>query len=119
MFKPEKSPSPFAFACLAAMLSASILVAFPAGAHEALPTAAKPLGWNYPYSCCSGIDCRQVSEKAISERPQGYVINKTGEVVAYSDSRVKDSPDGVYHWCSVAGADDSRTICLFVPPKGF
>ena len=56
---------------------------------------------------------------AISERPQGYVINKTGEVVAYSDSRVKDSPDGVYHWCSVAGADDSKTICLFVPPKGF
>ncbi len=119
MFTSEKMPSPFAIASLAAMLSASILVAFPAGAHEALPTAAKPLGWNYPFACCSGYDCRQVSDKAISERPQGYVINNTGEVVAYSDKRVKDSPDGVYHWCSVAGADDSKTICLFVPPKGF
>ena len=119
MLNSKKTPSPFSFATLAAMLSASMPVATPARAHEALPTAAKPLGWSYPYSCCSGIDCRQVSEKAISERPQGYVINKTGEVVTYRDSRVKDSPDGVYHWCSVAGADDSRTICLFVPPKGF
>jgi cupin superfamily acireductone dioxygenase involved in methionine salvage len=32
---------------------------------------------------------------------------------------VKNSPDGVYHWCSVAGANDSKTICLFVPPKGY
>jgi hypothetical protein len=119
MFNSEKTPSLFAFASLAVALSASIFVASPARAHDAIPTAAKPLGWNYPYSCCSGIDCRQVSEKAISERPQGYVINNTGEIVAYNDSRVKNSPDGVYHWCSVAGADDSRTICLFVPPKGF
>jgi hypothetical protein len=77
------------------------------------------LGWSYPYSCCSGVDCRQVSDKAISERPDGYVINGAGEVVAYSDSRVKNSPDGLYHWCSVAGANDGKTICLFVPPKGY
>jgi hypothetical protein len=91
----------------------------PAAAHDALPTAAKPNGWTYPYSCCSGIDCREVSGKAISERPEGYVINNTGEVLAYSDRRIKNSPDGVYHWCSVAGADDSRTICLFVPTPSF
>ena len=54
--------------------------------------------------------------KAISERPEGYVIKGTGEVVAYSDKRLKNSPDGEYHWCSVSGADDTRTICLFVPP---
>jgi hypothetical protein len=106
-------------ASLAAMFSTLILLSCPVRAHEALPTAAKPLGWSYPHSCCSGIDCRQVSDKAISERPQGYVINGTGEVVAYSDGRVKSSPDGVYHWCSVAGADDSRTLCLFVPPKSY
>lgn len=105
------------FPC-AAILSAPILLARPVSAHQALPTAAKPLGWSYPYSCCSGIDCRQVSNRAISERPEGYVINRTGEVVAYSDSRVKNSPDGVYHWCSVAGGNDSKTIRLFVPPKG-
>jgi hypothetical protein len=90
-----------------------------AAAHDAKPTAARPQGWSYPFACCSGYDCRAVSSKQISERPEGYVIKGTGEVVAYSDARLKNSPDGEYHWCSVAGADDSRTICLFVPPRSY
>lgn len=88
-------------------------------AHDALPTSAKPQGWSYPFSCCSGYDCRAVPENAISERPEGYVIDGTGEVVGYRDVRLKNSPDGEFHWCSVAGADDSRTICLFVPPRSY
>ena len=84
-----------------------------ASAHDA------PTGWKYPYACCSGIDCRPVSKKQISERPEGFVIKKTGEVIASSDTRLRDSPDGEYHWCSVAGEETSRTICLFVPPRGF
>ncbi|MBX3567297.1 MAG: hypothetical protein KF914_04520 [Rhizobiaceae bacterium] len=88
-------------------------------AHDALPTSAKPRGWSYPFSCCSGYDCRAVPENAISERPEGYVIDGTGEIVGYRDVRLKDSPDGEFHWCSVAGADDSRTICLFVPPRSY
>ena len=104
-----------------ALLSALWLAAPAAGAHahDALPTAAKPQGWSYPFACCSGYDCREVSSKAISERPEGYVIKGTGEVVAYSDKRLKDSPDGEYHWCSVSGADDTKTICLFVPPPSY
>jgi hypothetical protein len=88
-------------------------------AHDAKPTAAKPKGWAYPFSCCSGYDCREVPQAAISERPEGYVIEGTGEVVAYQDQRLKDSPDGEFHWCSVAGANDGRTICLFVPPRSY
>lgn len=84
-----------------------------AEAHDA------PTGWSYPYSCCSGIDCRRVENKAISERPEGYVISATGEVIPYTgDTRLRNSPDGEFHWCSVAGADDGRTICLFAPPRG-
>jgi hypothetical protein len=94
-------------------------LAMPAAAHDAIPTAAKPQGWKYPFSCCSGFDCREVTSKQVSEKPEGYVIQGTGEIVAYSDARLKDSPDGEYHWCSVAGADDSRTICLFVPPRSY
>jgi hypothetical protein len=90
-----------------------------AQAHEAMPTAAQPNGWRYPFSCCSGYDCRAVPEAAISERPEGYVIVGTGEVLPYRDARLKDSPDGEFHWCSVAGANDGRTICLFVPPRAF
>ena len=88
-------------------------------AHDALPTSAKPHGWSYPFACCSGYDCRMVPETAISERPEGYVIDGTGEVVGYRDVRLKNSPDGEFHWCSVAGADDGRTICLFVPPRSY
>jgi hypothetical protein len=77
-------------------LAASALV--PALAHDA------PKGWSYPVSCCSGFDCREVSAADISEKPEGYVVGKTGEVVAFSDRRLKNSPDGEFHWCSVAGA---------------
>jgi hypothetical protein len=101
----------------AAALAAGM--AMPAAAHDAKPTAARPQGWKYPFSCCSGYDCREVSSKQVSEKPEGYVIKGTGEIVAYSDARLKDSPDGEFHWCSVAGADDSRTICLFVPPRSY
>lgn len=100
-------------AAFSTLCFAASAAAMPAGAHEA------PTGWRYPYSCCSGYDCREVSSKVIGEGPEGYVIKGTGEVVSYSDARLKNSPDGEYHWCSVAGADDTRTICLFVPPHSF
>jgi hypothetical protein len=96
-----------------AIASSTLATLFPVSAHDA------PTGWSYPFACCSGYDCREVSSKAISEKPEGYVIKGTGEVLTYSDARLKDSPDGEYHWCSVAGADDTRTICLFVPPHSF
>ena len=82
--------------CFAAAALAAGMRSAPAAAHDAKPTAAKPQGWSYPFSCCSGYDCREVSSKQISEKPEGYVIKGTGEVVAYSDARLKDSPDGEY-----------------------
>ncbi|NGO50464.1 hypothetical protein G6N73_04590 [Mesorhizobium camelthorni] len=90
-----------------------------AHAHDAMPTAAQPQGWSYPFSCCSGYDCRTVPADWVKESPEGFRIVITGEVVAYSDARLKHSPDGDTHWCSVAGANDGRTICLFVPPRSF
>ena len=88
-------------------------LAYSAFAHDA------PSGWSYPYSCCTNHDCRAVPQSAIAERPEGYVIGTTGEVVPYQDTRVRASPDGDFHWCSVAGKDNTRTICLFVPPRSF
>ena len=108
-----------ATAVLPAVAVVVLTMSAPASAHDAKPTSAKPQGWKYPFSCCSGFDCREVSAKQISEKPDGYVIEGTGEVVAYSDTRLKNSPDGEFHWCSVAGLDDSRTICLFVPPRSY
>jgi hypothetical protein len=90
-----------------------LLAVIAAQAHDA------PSGWKYPFSCCSGQDCRPVTTRTISERPEGYVIATTGELIGYGDKRVRSSPDGEYHWCSVAGTDDGETICLFVPSRMF
>ncbi|WP_026619850.1 hypothetical protein M728_004206 (plasmid) [Ensifer sp. WSM1721] len=82
-------------------------------AHDA------PSGWQYPTSCCSNLDCRQVAQTAVSERPQGFIIKATGEVLPYADRRVRISPDGEYHWCSAEGKAYGKTICLFVPPRAY
>jgi hypothetical protein len=96
-----------ALACfLAAMVTSS-------HAHDA------PKGWSYPYACCSGYDCREVPADWIDEGTTGYGIVITGEIVGYGDKRLRDSPDGEYHWCSVAGKNDGKTICLFVPPRSY
>lgn len=84
-----------------------------AQAHDA------PSGWSYPYSCCSDQDCRPVPEAAVRETVDGYVIVASGEVIPYADKRVRHSPDGEFHWCSVAGSVNGRTLCLFVPPRSF
>lgn len=90
-----------------------LLVSGDARAHDA------PSGWTYPKACCSDMDCRAVSAEAITESPDGYVVGQTGEVLPYSDGRLRDSPDGDYHWCSPGGSETGRTICLFVPPHSF
>ncbi|WP_434722549.1 hypothetical protein [Mesorhizobium sp. RIZ17] len=96
------------------------VLAPPAIAHDAQATAVMPQGWKYPFACCANFDCKEVPQSSISERPEGYVIKGTGEVVAYSDKRVKNSPDGEYHWCAhQAGLDAGKTICLFVPPPSY
>ncbi len=96
-----------------AAITASALSAMPVFAHDA------ESGWMYPLACCSGYDCREVADSDVVEGPQGYVIKVTGEVIPMTSSKVKPSPDGVFHWCSVAGKDDGKTICLFVPPRAF
>jgi hypothetical protein len=85
-------------------------------AHDA------PAGWSYDKQCCSGMDCRAVNQSAgpqVRETPRGYRISTTGEVIPYHDSRIKDSPDGEFHWCSHGGRDTAPTICLYAPVKGY
>lgn len=92
--------------------------------------------WSYPTACCSGKDCEEIPTTNVRETPDGYIITLTEHKmllpgftatysIPYTDSRIKDSPDGVYHACismqtmnsgQVFGA---RLICFFAPPKGF
>ncbi|RVD15428.1 MAG: hypothetical protein EOS73_32115 [Mesorhizobium sp.] len=87
--------------------------------HDALPTAAAPQGWSYPFACCANYDCRTVRDADVVEGARGYEIRATGELIPMRDKRVKDSPDGQFHWCAhQAGIDAGKTICLFVPSRG-
>lgn len=79
-----------------------------------------PSGWSYPLSCCSNYDCREMKDGEVRETAQGYLIVATGEMVPYGDKRIRNSPDGKFHWCAhQSGVDAGKTICLFVPPRGF
>lgn len=94
------------------IILALLLTSTSAMAHDA------PTGWQYGYECCSSIDCRQIPEDWVKETPAGYVM-KTGEVLEYTDKRVKSSPDGMTHWCTIAGRDDGRTLCLYRGAKAY
>lgn len=87
--------------------------ALDAPAHDAAS------GWTYPLACCSDFDCREIPADWVEERPEGYRIVITGEVIPMTSRKIRNSPDGVFHWCSVQGKNDGKTICLFVPPRAF
>jgi len=105
----------------------------PARAHMALPTAAQPLGWSYLPSCCATKDCAQAVGFRVRETSRGYAFSiepgqhpmldteAYSDLIPYGDKRVKDSPDGLFHVClsGQAKRKPSRTICLYVPPRGF
>jgi hypothetical protein len=78
-----------------------------------------PSGWFYPYECCSDRDCQPVHGNAVRERREGYLVQKTGEIIGYRDPRLKVSPDGDFHLCLPPGSIRARAICLFVPPRSF
>lgn len=96
------------FTALAAVMALSLQ----ARAHEA------PSGWSYPHSCCHNQDCREVAPGFVEERPEGYVIVQTGEVIPMTHRKVRVSPDGKWHWCSTMGEPNGQTICLYAPFGG-
>lgn len=99
---------------VAGLLAGLVLI----GLHGAAYPHQAPTGWEYPFACCANFDCKQVQSSEVIEGASGYEIRKTHELIPMTDPKVKMSPDGRFHLCSVGGLDDSRTICLFVPGRG-
>ncbi len=90
------------------------LIAVPASAHDA------PTGWRYGIECCSTFDCFQAPVDHVRETTDGYVVDPTGELIPYGDRRIKISQDEFFHRCSHGGEINAgRTICLYVPNRGF
>lgn len=93
-----------------AILAAVILVPVKARAHD----------W-YPPHCCSGHDCRRISEALVELRNGGFYVRESRELIGYSDERIKRTPPeggNFYHRCSRGGTSDGETICLYVPNFG-
>jgi hypothetical protein len=100
----------FIFAAAVAVVAWLSLPAWP---HEA------PTGWAYDIACCSNQDCRAVPERAVIESREGFTIAATGEFIPRNSTKVRRSRDGMIHWCSSLGRDDTNTICLYIPDRGF
>ncbi|MBZ9658274.1 hypothetical protein LB523_04405 [Mesorhizobium sp. ESP-6-4] len=96
---------------LPASLLAGSLCA-PASAHQA------PAGWQYDPSCCAGVDCYQAPPSDVKETKYGYQLS-TGELIPYSDHRIKRSRDEYFHECKPGGDTSSQhSFCLYVPDRG-
>ena len=95
------------------LLAAALLIsAIPATAHDA------PTGWRFDSRCCGNGDCYPVQTDAITERPDGYHILSTGEVIPYQSTKVLPSPDGLSYRCSTAGSVMGITYCIYVNKGG-
>lgn len=100
------------------MIRATLLALLLASCEPALAHQA-PTGWTYPANCCSDKDCSMMERGQVEEVREGYRV-PSGEVIAHGDKRIKDSPDGRFHWCRLEGFEMGEhwihTLCLFVPP---
>ena len=97
---------------IAIILSGAVWGCHGAGAHDA------PEGWSYGWDCCSGQDCRQVEDDAVTPTDAGWFISATGETIPYNSSAERRSKDGHFHRCShhfMNPALPDKTICIYVP----
>ncbi|WP_245516789.1 MULTISPECIES: hypothetical protein [unclassified Mesorhizobium] len=94
---------------LVSAIALAVFLSAPAVAHQA------PKGWQYDSSCCSGMDCYQAPTTDVKETKYGYQLS-TGELIPYSDSRIKRSGDEFFHECKPGGdANSQHSFCLYVP----
>lgn len=110
-------------------LSLAILtiLAGEASAHDVLPTADHPLGWQYALECCHSLDCALIPAETVKELPDGYhvtldpgqhpMLRKHGYsgVVPYETAR--PSPSGDYHIC--LSLDGAHRYCFYAGARGF
>ena len=88
-----------------------LALAVKAVAHES------PAGWSYNWTCCSGQDCRPIAQSSIKETENGYIV-PSGEVIPYGNTKIQNSQDQDFHWCTQGGKENTPTVCLYVPGRG-
>ncbi len=117
----------FVVSCLIALVLISQGFAHEAGGHVAQfgtpaaspPSGKQPMGWQYGWECCSGMDCAMIDSKDVHETSAGYVIDGSADTapIPYGSKQIKMSKDQDFHWCAHrSGPSVNKTICIYVPP---
>jgi len=73
----------------------------------------------YSNVCCNSRDCGPAVHGSVQWTPEGWHVDRTNEVVRFSDTRIQYSPPGEpqFHICIIASSNLLR--CLYVPtPEG-
>lgn len=93
------------------MLNRLLLAAAPLGLVTFIVTQSL-----WPASCCGPRDCSPLPDGAVEPVAAGWHIVETGEVIPYSDARIKPSRDGRFHRCVYLSTGGTR--CLLTPLMG-
>jgi hypothetical protein len=81
--------------------------------------SAKAHDWYEP-ACCSGSDCKPVSEDDVVERSDGVHVRGWG-VLSRSDPRIRTSRDDASHICETQGGVlpySRKLYCVYMRPNG-
>ncbi|MDO9415848.1 hypothetical protein [Pararhizobium sp.] len=74
----------------------------------------------YDMLCCSDKDCTPIADDEVKITKNGWFIRRTGETIPYyPNSRLRHSPDGRFHRCTISGdfSPTGHTLCLYVPDQ--
>lgn len=72
----------------------------------------------YDWDCCSDRDCGPVAEGTVVETQGGYRVLLTGQFIDRDSPKVRMSPDGRWHLCTLGGNPGGAVLCLYVPGRG-
>ena len=55
--------------------------------------------WLYERHCCDVRDCAPVADKIVTETPEGFTLNDTGEFVERGSPKIRKPINEEYHVC--------------------
>lgn len=106
------------------LASITIAIMLAPGAMEACAHEA-PSGWEYPFACCSGVDCARIDASAVRASPPGFVVTvapgrhpmwpaqrREPLILEIPYEKARHSPDGLWHLCI---DEAGQLLCFFSP----
>lgn len=82
-----------------------------------------PSGVEYPYECCSAMDCHMIPQEAVKEVEGGAIVRTFRGDLFFPKAKERKPIDGYWHECHRAGYGPHEPamvpLCIFPPFKGF